>query len=135
MTCGTCRPSACPIDRMWPSYTYPAGMRRVIALAYCLVWAWEEHKRAAGQLGDEPSGQIIFLIDEIESHLHPKWQRSVVPAVLSAMRELNPEAEVQLVAATHSPLIMASIEPEFDNVTDAWVRPRLRRERSCPPLP
>ena len=97
-----------------------AGMRRVIALAYCLVWAWEEHKRAAGQLGEEPSGQIIFLIDEIESHLHPTWQRSVVPAVLSAMQELNPEAEVQLVAATHSPLIMASIEPEFDDVTDAW---------------
>ncbi len=61
-----------------------------------------------------------FLIDEIESHLHPTWQRSVVPAVLSAMQELNPEAEVQLVAATHSPLIMASIEPEFDDVTDAW---------------
>ena len=43
-----------------------AGMRRVLALAYCLVWAWEEHKRAAGQLGEEPSGQIIFLIDEID---------------------------------------------------------------------
>ena len=97
-----------------------AGMRRVLALAYCLVWAWEEHKRAAGQLGEEPSGQVVFLIDEIESHLHPTWQRSVVPAVLSAMQELNPEAEVQLVAATHSPLIMASIEPEFDDVTDAW---------------
>ena len=92
-----------------------AGMRRIMALAYCLVWAWEEHQRAAGQLE-----QVTFLIDEIESHLHPTWQRSVVPAVLSAMRVLNPEAEVQLVAATHSPLIMASIEPEFTAVTDAW---------------
>ena len=97
-----------------------AGMRRIMALAYCLVWAWEEHKRAASQLGEDPSGQITFLIDEIESHLHPTWQRSVVPAVLSAMQELNPEAEAQLVAATHSPLIMASIEPEFAAVTDAW---------------
>ena len=77
-----------------------AGMRRIMALAYCLVWAWEEHKHAASQLGEEPAGQVTFLIDEIESHLHPAWQRSVVPAVLLAMQELNPEAEVQLVAAT-----------------------------------
>ncbi len=97
-----------------------AGMRRIMALAYCLVWAWEEHKHAAGQLGDEPAGQITFLIDEIESHLHPAWQRSVVPALFSAMQALNPEAEVQLLAATHSPLIMASIEPRFDADTDAW---------------
>ena len=97
-----------------------AGMRRIMALTYCLVWAWEEHKRAAGQLGEEPAGQVIFLIDEIESHLHPAWQRGVVPAVLSVMQELNSEAEVQLLAATHSPLIMASIEPEFAAGTDAW---------------
>ena len=105
-----------------------AGMRRIMALAYCLVWAWQEHKHAAGQLGEEPAGQITFLIDEIESHLHPAWQRSVVPAVLSAMQELNPEAEVQLLAATHSPLIMASIEPEFDAGTDAWFDLDFERE-------
>ena len=97
-----------------------AGMRRIMALAYCLVWAWQEHKHAASRLGEQPAGQVTFLIDEIEAHLHPAWQRSVVPAVLSAMQELSPEVDVQLTAATHSPLIMASIEPEFDADTDAW---------------
>jgi hypothetical protein len=29
-------------------------------------------------------------------------------------------AEVQLLAVTHSPLVMASVEPEFDPKRDAW---------------
>lgn len=97
-----------------------SGMRRIIALAYFLVWAWEEHKQAAKQLGEKATHQITFLIDEIESHLHPSWQRSIVPALLSVMEKLTKTAEVQLITATHSPLIMASVEPLFDESQDAW---------------
>lgn len=97
-----------------------SGMRRIIALAYFLVWAWEEHKKAAKQLGEPETNQIIFLVDEIESHLHPSWQRSIVPGVLSVMERLTSHAEVQLLAVTHSPLIMASVEPTFDREQDAW---------------
>ena len=97
-----------------------SGMRRVMALAYFLVWAWEEHKQAAKQLQEPETKQIIFLIDEIESHLHPSWQRSIVPALLSVMKELTKKAEMQLITATHSPLIMASVEPFFDRDQDAW---------------
>lgn len=97
-----------------------SGMRRIMALAYFLVWAWEEHKQAAKQLGEPAAKQITFLIDEIESHLHPSWQRSIVPALLSVMEKLTKSAEVQLITATHSPLIMASVEPLFDAQQDAW---------------
>jgi hypothetical protein len=97
-----------------------SGMRRIMALAYFLVWAWEEHKQAAKQLGEPATKQITFLIDEIESHLHPSWQRSIVPALLSVMEKLTKSAEVQLITATHSPLIMASVEPLFDAQQDAW---------------
>jgi hypothetical protein len=97
-----------------------SGMRRVMALAYFLVWAWEEHKKAAVQLGEPEARQIIFLIDELESHLHPSWQRRIVPALLSAMGKLTRDTETQLIAATHSPLIMASVEPHFDCDRDAW---------------
>lgn len=97
-----------------------SGMRRIMALAYFLVWAWEEHKQAAKQLQEPETKQVIFLIDEIESHLHPSWQRSIVPALLSVMDKLTKRAEVQLITATHSPLIMASVEPLFDNDEDAW---------------
>ena len=97
-----------------------SGMRRVVALAYFLVWAWLEHRKAADHLGESPTHQVVFLIDEIESHLHPSWQRTIVPALLKVMKELTNRPNVQLITATHSPLIMASVEPLFDSGKDAW---------------
>jgi hypothetical protein len=97
-----------------------SGMRRIMALAYFLVWAWEEHKRAARLLQEPEAEQVIFLIDEVESHLHPTWQRSIVPALLSVMNKLRTGVQVQLITSTHSPLIMASVEPLFDPAKDAW---------------
>ena len=97
-----------------------SGMRRIMALAYFLVWAWEEHKRAAKQLQESETNQLIFLIDEMESHLHPSWQRSIVPALLFVMNTLTKNVEVQLITSTHSPLVMASVEPYFNSDMDAW---------------
>lgn len=99
-----------------------AGMRRIIALAYLLTWAWDRHEEAARLRGDPPAGEIIFLIDEIEGHLHPQWQRRIVPALLKVMDALTGThgSKVQLIAATHSPLVLASLEPIFDLGQDAW---------------
>lgn len=97
-----------------------AGMRRVVALAYLLVWTWQEHLQAAELLGKQPAKEIIFLIDELEAHLHPQWQRRIVPALLDVMEALTGEHDVpvQLIAATHSPLVLASVEPVFDEARD-----------------
>ncbi len=97
-----------------------AGMRRIIALAYLLVWTWEEHKKAAELLGEESTKQVVFLIDEVESHLHPQWQRKIIPALLVVVQKLIKKAGVQIITATHSPLIMASVEPLFEESMDAW---------------
>ncbi len=97
-----------------------SGMRRIISLAYFLVWCWEEHQKAKDLLGEEPETKTVFLIDEVESHLHPKWQRTVIPALMKVMDQLVASSEVQLIAVTHSPLIMASVEPFFDGKQDAW---------------
>lgn len=97
-----------------------AGMRRVIALAYLLMWSWQEHLRASEVLDEPPTDQITFLIDEIECHLHPKWQRTIIKAVLEVMKVLAQESQVQLIAGTHSPLVLASLETEFSNENDAW---------------
>lgn len=97
-----------------------SGMRRIMALAYFLVWCWSEHQQAAKLLDEPTSNQAVFLVDEVESHLHPQWQRTVVPALLKVMRSLTAGAEVQLLAVTHSPLVMASVEPDFDPERDAW---------------
>lgn len=97
-----------------------AGMRRISALAYLLVWTWREHLLASQQIGKAPAREIVFLVDEIECHLHPQWQRRIVPALLGVMKALTDElVPVQLIVATHSPLILASAEPEFDESQDA----------------
>lgn len=96
------------------------GVRRIAALAYMLSWAWREHVIASKQLGQEASSRIVMLFDEIEAHLHPRWQRAVVPALLNVVQTLTNDAgaAVQLIAATHSPLVLASVEPLFDTAQD-----------------
>jgi predicted ATP-binding protein involved in virulence len=47
----------------------------------------------------------IVLIDEIDLHLHPKWQRRVVRDLKTAFPSL------QFVATTHSPFILQSLDP------------------------
>jgi len=108
-----------------------AGMRRVIALAYLLTWAWQRHVESARIRGESPAREIVFLIDEIEGHLHPQWQRRIVPALLKVMEALTGEngAQVQLIAATHSPLVLASVEPTFDVEQDAWFDLDLEEQR------
>ena len=97
-----------------------AGIRRIVGLAYMLLWAWIEHDLAARLLGEERTSQVVVLFDEIESHLHPRWQRSILKSVLHIADMLQLKSAIQLIAATHSPLILASAEPLFDSRTDAW---------------
>jgi hypothetical protein len=91
-----------------------AGMRRILSLAYVLVWAWHNHLEVAALLRKEPVWNLLLLVDELDVHLHPKWQRGILPALLTVGKALAPEVEVQLVAATHSPLVLASLEPHLD---------------------
>ena len=97
-----------------------AGVRRVAGLAYMLVWSWTEHLRASELLGVDRTEQIVLLVDELEAHLHPRWQRRIVPACLEAAKALTSSEEtgLQMLAATHSPLVLASLEPHFDEERD-----------------
>lgn len=60
------------------------------------------------QEGDVFSQPIILLLDEVDIHLHPKWQRRILPAI----QTLLPNA--QIFVSTHSPFVVGSVE-------DAWV--------------
>jgi AAA15 family ATPase/GTPase len=85
-----------------------------------LMWSWDEHTRNAGLQGLTRTNQVTMLFDEIESHLHPRWQRSILDSVLQLGGTLHGQATLQLIAATHSPLVLASAEPFFDDEKDAW---------------
>ncbi len=47
----------------------------------------------------------LVLIDEIDAHMHPEWQRQLIPKI----RELFPN--IQVIATTHSPLLVPSLKP------------------------
>jgi predicted ATPase len=96
-----------------------AGMQRALALAYLIVWSWSEHEKAAKLARRRPTRDVVVLLDEPEVHQHPSWQRAFLPAVLKAVSMIARNADVQLVTATHSPLVLASLEPHFDAKLDA----------------
>lgn len=47
---------------------------------------------------------FILFLDEIEVHMHPAWQRKILPAV----QELFPNAQIFI--STHSPFVIGSVD-------------------------
>lgn len=105
-----------------------SAVRRMAALAYVLTWAVSQHVDAAKNRGKDPAHSVILLFDEIEAHLHPRWQRSIVRGVRTAIPRLCeaaglPQAKMQVFLSTHSPLVMSALEDEFmspENGDNKW---------------
>lgn len=99
----------------------PAGVGRMSKLAYLLTWALSEHEDESRRTQRGATSQVIMLVDELETHLHPRWQRTVLDGLMAAVRSWRPgtQLDVQFLVATHSPLILASAEPTFDPQQDA----------------
>lgn len=98
-----------------------AGMKRVLALAYLIVWAWEEHQVASRALQSDPTDRMVVLFDEVEAHLHPKWQRRFVPALVKVIESAllkDQGASTQFICTTHAPLVLGSIESIWDREMD-----------------
>ena len=129
---GPLRPLARDDAREYPTLRVPyapepvrivhasAGLRRIAALAYMLMWSWERHRAYAESQGLAIAHSVIVLLDEVEAHLHPRWQRSILRSVLEVASQLHGAEKLQLIASTHSPLVLASAEPWFDAAQDAW---------------
>jgi hypothetical protein len=103
-----------------------SGMRRVLALAYILVWAWYEHTEAARLHSAKPLDRLVLLVDEIDAHLHPTWQRVILPALFEVVPELERSLRAQVLVSTHAPLVLASAEAIFDEASDRLLHFSLR---------
>jgi len=51
-------------------------------------------------------GEGIILIDEIDLHLHPQWQRDIVPAITQTF------PNCQFIMTTHSPQVLSKVKKE-----------------------
>lgn len=67
---------------------------------------------------DEPIPRVlaetpgIVLIDELDVHLHPRWQRRVIEDLITTF------PKIQFVATTHSPQVVGEIGPDQVRVLD-----------------
>jgi AAA domain, putative AbiEii toxin, Type IV TA system len=81
-----------------PTIALSDGFRSILALAGDLIWrmiqAFPESENPLNEQG-------VVLIDEIDIHLHPKWQRSIAGLLRSTF------PNVQFIVATHSPIVAA----------------------------
>ena len=135
-----CKPTRLPDDsRQIPVIRHPygdipilyasAGVLRILALAYMIVWSWQEHLLASERLGIEPVQRLVLVVDEIEAHLHPFWQRTILPAILEIDEALGERVAMQTIVSTHSPLVLASLESEFSASSDALFHLHLQGTR------
>jgi predicted ATP-binding protein involved in virulence len=85
-----------------PFYMLSEGYRNMVALVADIGWRASvlnpHHGPNAHQLTEG-----IVLIDELDLHLHPTWQRSIV----ADLRRTFPR--IQFIVTTHSPQIVASV--------------------------
>ena len=82
----------------------PDGLRAIIGwLVACVAKIESFHPTEENPL-DLP---VVLIIDEPESHLHPAWQRKLMPA----LQHLLPNA--QIFVATHSPFVISSVNHGF----------------------
>jgi predicted ATPase len=81
-----------------PTISLSDGYRSVIALAGDLIWRLLQAFR---DLDDPTQASGVVLIDELDIHLHPSWQRQIA----GWLREVFPN--LQFFVATHSPLVAA----------------------------
>ncbi|MCP4702626.1 MAG: ATP-binding protein [Gammaproteobacteria bacterium] len=108
-----------------PLVNASAGVQRAVALAYVLVWTWFRHVDNSELLRREPANRVVLIVDEVEAHLHPRWQRVIIPALMAAAKELCSSLSPQIHVATHSPMVMASAEVVFDEEKDGFHHLRL----------
>ena len=94
--------------RVLPFQALSDGQRSLVVLAADIAWRAAQLNPFHGEQAPQLTRGVV-LIDELELHLHPAWQRNV----LGSLRTAFPK--VQFVVTTHSPQVLASTEP-------AWVR-------------
>jgi predicted ATP-dependent endonuclease of OLD family len=102
-----------------PIVNCSAGIQRIVTLGYLLVWAWFEHLQNSKLQRRDPGEKLVILMDEVEAHLHPRWQRLIAPALLDSVSQLGPKVFPQVHLATHSPMVLAGVEVVADNSRDS----------------
>ena len=88
-------------DGALPLHVLSQGTQSIIHFLARLVFGYAEYYDFPSDLEDKPG---ILIIDEIDAHLHPSWQRRIIPTLTKHFPNL------QIFCSTHSPLMLAGLK-------------------------
>ena len=89
------------VDGTLPLNTLSQGTQSIIQWLAHLVIGYAEYYDFPEDLADKPG---VVIIDEIDAHLHPSWQRRIIPTLTERFPNL------QIFCSTHSPLMLAGLK-------------------------
>ena len=89
------------IDGNLPLNALSQGTQSIVQWLARFLFGYAEYYDYPEKLEDKPA---ILIVDEIDAHLHPSWQRRIIPALTGNFPNL------QIFCATHSPLMLAGLE-------------------------
>lgn len=78
------------------------GVRAMVSLVADLAWRCAKLNPQVGVSAQQQAEGIVF-IDEVDMHLHPKWQQTVI----ASLREAFPK--IQFILTTHSPQVLSTV--------------------------
>ena len=89
------------LDGTLPLNALSQGTQSIIQWIAHLLIGFAEYHQFPDDLRDRPG---ILIVDEIDAHLHPSWQRRIIPALTKHFPNL------QIFCSTHSPLMLAGLK-------------------------
>ena len=95
--------------RVLPFERLSDGQRSLVVLAADLAWRAAQLNPHHGQNAARRANGVV-LIDEVELHLHPAWQRRAIGDLVRTF------PNIQFVVTTHSPQVVATSRPEWIRV-------------------
>ena len=86
-----------------------AGELVMLRLFSRLYWYLKPPKRGGEIAMHTPNNDVLIFLDEVETTLHPEWQRRIVLYLVWFLGKFAPKAKVHLIFATHSPILLSDI--------------------------
>jgi hypothetical protein len=88
-------------DGVLPLNSLSQGTQSTIQWLARLLFSYAEYYDYPMNLEEKPG---ILIIDEVDAHLHPSWQRRIIPTLTKHFPNL------QIFCSTHSPLMLAGLK-------------------------
>lgn len=88
------------IDGPVPLNTLSQGTQSIVQWLARLIIGYAEYYDFPDDLEERPG---VLIVDEVDAHLHPSWQRRIIPTLTNHFPRL------QVFFSTHSPLMLAGL--------------------------